>query len=61
MVTSVSRQSYPAVAMEAVIPVVEKSLAGSLQTIETSHRARSGSLTTSLTWRASVVSGTRTR
>ncbi|MEU9318843.1 immunity 49 family protein [Streptomyces sp. NPDC048295] len=48
MVTSVSRQSYPTVAMEAVVPVMEKSLAGSLQTIETSHGARSASLTTSL-------------
>lgn len=48
MVTSVSRQSYPVAEMEAVVPVMKKSLANSLQTIETSHRARSGALTTSL-------------
>ncbi|WP_202541044.1 immunity 49 family protein [Streptomyces sp. SID3915] len=44
----VSRQGYPKAAMEAVVPVMEKSLADSLRTIEASHGARSASLTTSL-------------
>ncbi|MFI5774894.1 hypothetical protein ACIA74_41910 [Streptomyces sp. NPDC051658] len=34
--------------MGTVVPVMEKSLADSLQTIGTSHRARSGALATSL-------------
>jgi hypothetical protein len=45
---SVFRQDYPTAAIETVVPVMEKSLANSLQTIGTSHRARSGALTTSL-------------
>ncbi|MFF2726516.1 immunity 49 family protein [Streptomyces sp. NPDC058008] len=48
MVTSVSRQSYPTAAMEAVVPVMERSLATSLQTIASSHGTRSAALTTSL-------------
>ena len=48
MAVSVSRQDYPTAAMAAVVPVMEKSLAESLRTIETSHDDRSASLMTSL-------------
>ncbi|MFB7169770.1 immunity 49 family protein [Streptomyces sp. NPDC056254] len=44
----VTRQEYPKDAMAAVVPVMEKSLSGSLETIETSHRTRASALTTSL-------------
>ncbi|MFC9812169.1 immunity 49 family protein [Streptomyces virginiae] len=44
----VARQEYPKDAMAAVVPVMERSLSGSLETIETSHRTRASALTTSL-------------
>ncbi|MFE7462783.1 immunity 49 family protein [Streptomyces sp. NPDC057499] len=43
-----SRQDYPVAEMMDILPITEKSLANSLQNIETSHRARTGALSTSL-------------